>query len=131
MTDAGASSAAEQGFQVTTSVSDGTTTVAAAGSVDMLTAPSLTDAVAAAQRTASRGVVVDLTGVDFLGSAGLSVLVEAARRATDAGSGLVIVAGNHPVLHAIEVTGLDAVLTVVSTVADGVARLTGGGAAPA
>jgi anti-sigma B factor antagonist len=131
MTDAEASSAADQGFRVATVVADGTTTVAATGPVDMLTAPPLAAAVEAAQRTAQRGVIVDLTGVDFLGSAGLSVLVEAARRAMDAGSGLVIVAGNHPVLHAIEVTGLDAVLTVVSTLADGEARLIGRGPGPA
>ncbi len=109
------SSPGEPGFRVAISVDRDATTVSVIGSVDMVTAPPFAHAVAAAQLEVPRAVFIDLSGVDFLGSAGLSVLVEAARRASDAGSEIVIIADNHPVVHALEVTGLDSVLTVVAT----------------
>ena len=130
MTEAatGASLPVEVGFRVATSVSDAASTVSVTGSIDMMTAPPFARAVAAAQDDVPRGVIIDLSGVDFLGSAGLSVLVDAARRATETGSGLVIAAANHPVVHALEVTGLDTVLTVTATQEEALARLAGGSA---
>jgi anti-anti-sigma factor len=51
--------------------------VAAKGTVDVLTAPRLTEAVDAALAQDPAGLIVDLTEVDFLASAGMSVLIEA------------------------------------------------------
>ena len=115
------------GFRVTTSAAPEATTVSVVGSVDMVTAPPFGQAVAAAQAEQPRAVLIDLSGVDFLGSAGLSVLVDAARRAADGGSAMVIVAETHPVVHALAVTGLDSVLTIVPTTAQALRRLAGEG----
>ncbi len=51
--------------------------VAAAGAVDMLTAPRLAEAIGVAAAKSPAGVIVDLSRVDFLASAGISVLVAA------------------------------------------------------
>jgi anti-sigma B factor antagonist len=47
------------------------------GAVDMLSAPQLTEAIGAALPKQPAGLVVDLSKVDFLSSAGMSVLVNA------------------------------------------------------
>jgi anti-anti-sigma factor len=58
--------------------------VAAAGAVDMLTAPRLTEAIGVAAAKSPAGVIVDLSRVDFLASvlAGISVLVAAHAKVT-------------------------------------------------
>ncbi len=87
------------------------------GEVDMLTAPILAEQinyqVGADGVAAGRSLVVDLTGVGFLGSAGLAVLAEASKRASDQALPKVrVVAGSRAVLRPIEVTGLDSVLDI-------------------
>jgi anti-sigma B factor antagonist len=61
-------------------------------------------------------VVLDLTGVVFLASMGLSLLIEHHQRCERAGSRLVVVATNRAVLRPIQITGLDQELTIVATV---------------
>jgi anti-sigma B factor antagonist len=51
--------------------------VSVSGMVDMLTAPQLTEAIATAAAKAPAGLIVDLSKVEFLSSAGMSVLVAA------------------------------------------------------
>lgn len=51
--------------------------VSVTGTLDMLTAPQLEAAIAAAAATSPQAVVVDLGGVDFLASAGMGLLVAA------------------------------------------------------
>jgi anti-sigma B factor antagonist len=48
-----------------------------AGVVDMLTAPRLEEAIIAAGKDSPRGVIVDLSAVDFLASAGMGILIAA------------------------------------------------------
>jgi anti-sigma B factor antagonist len=92
----------------------GIRTVLVSGDVDLLTAPSMASAVREAQQGAS-AVLLDLSAVDFLGSAGLSVLVEAARRAEDSHARLAVLVTQHPVRRAIEVTGLDSSLRLFAS----------------
>jgi anti-sigma B factor antagonist len=89
--------------------SDGICTVMVTGDVDLLTAPAMATAVQQAQEK-TQDVLLDLSGVDFLGSAGLSVMVEAARRADGSQGRLAVLVTHRPVRRAIEVTGLDAAL---------------------
>ena len=85
------------------------------GEVDTLTAPELA-AFLAAQLGAARLVVVDLDGVQFLGSAGLSVLVEANELASRQDGDLRLVGSSRIVNRALEVTGLRQQFTFVDTV---------------
>lgn len=100
------------GFGVTVGAAgDALARVSVTGAVDLSTAPAVSDALQRAQQDAP-AVLLDLSGVEFLGSAGLSVLVDAARRASESAHRLAIVSAQHAVTHAIEVTGLDAVLQI-------------------
>jgi anti-sigma B factor antagonist len=56
---------------------DSVSVVSVAGTVDMLTAPDLEKAIAEAAKTSPTAVVVDMTGVEFLASAGMGVLIAA------------------------------------------------------
>lgn len=92
------------------------------GEVDGLTAPRLRAAIDAAyDKLGSRPLVVDLTDVTFLGSPGLQVLLDSAREAVHH-RGFetlrIVVDHNRPVVRPIELTGLDAVLTLFTSVTD-------------
>ncbi len=126
MTSTQDGSAQEQVAGLTASVhslSDTATEVRIVGSLDLLTAPAMATAITTALTSATAGsteepgqvanvVLIDMQGVDFLGSAGLSVLVDAEKQADRDGLSLALVATGHPVLHALQVTGLDKVLRV-------------------
>jgi len=56
---------------------DDISVVGVTGVVDMLTAPDLEKAIAEAAKSSPTAVVVDMTGVEFLASAGMGVLIAA------------------------------------------------------
>jgi anti-anti-sigma factor len=85
-----------------------------AGDVDALTAPQLTEAVSAALHERPHTVVVDLSRVDFLASAGLAALVESHRMAGP-DSRLHIVATGSATLRPLTMTGLTDELAVFAT----------------
>ncbi|MRH89616.1 anti-sigma factor antagonist [Nocardia sp. SYP-A9097] len=93
--------------------------LSAAGEVDIVSAPTLSAAVGAALATDSAVLVVDLSGVGFFGSAGLSVLVEALE--SIGGRRLKVVASPQ-VRRPIEVTGLDDLLDVYGTLEEALAE---------
>lgn len=84
------------------------------GEVDSATAPQLREAVLDALTTPDAGpVVVDMTEVTFLSSAGLGALVEAHQSADRHGEPLrVVVDHARPVLRPLQLSGLDQVLTL-------------------
>ena len=86
------------------------------GELDMLTAPILTEHVQEQLTRDTTGgprtVVFDLTGVSFLGSAGLAVLAHAHTAASDRGDAVQVVATARAVLRPLEVTGLNKVLDI-------------------
>lgn len=87
--------------------------VEAAGSVDLLTVSDLVDHLSAAlTEEAASIVVVDLRRVDFLGAAGLRVLVAAAERARAQEKTLRVLADTHAVGRALGIAGLDQTRTV-------------------
>lgn len=69
---------------------------------------------------------VDLTGVTFLPSSGLAVLVEGARHADRRGVAFVIVAGHRAVLRPFRATRMDEVFTVYPDLERALASLRGG-----
>src|SRR6478609_7945647 len=56
---------------------DGVSVVGVTGVVDMLTAPDLEKAISEAAKSSPSAVVVDMTAVEFLASAGMGVLIAA------------------------------------------------------
>lgn len=83
------------------------------GDLDMLTAPQLTQSLDEVLDRHPRLAVVDLTKVDFLGSAGLAALVTAHERAD--GTRLRIVASARQTQRAFSMTGLDELLDLYPT----------------
>ena len=91
--------------------------VTVTGEVDTLTAPTLTE-VLRTQLSVAQVVVVDLDGVEFLGSAGLSALFEAHVRATEENRALRLVCHSRIANRALEVTKLRDCFTFADTVRD-------------
>jgi anti-sigma B factor antagonist len=87
------------------------------GEIDMGTAPILRRGLddATARRTAARPVVLDLSGVGFLASAGLALLVEFHQGLTEQGTALRVVSSDGPALRAIQVSSLDKVLEIYAS----------------
>ena len=63
-------------FNASESSIEGLAVVSVSGSVDMLTAPGLTEAIDSALAKKPKGLIIDLLKVEFLGSAGISVLMK-------------------------------------------------------
>lgn len=97
---------------------DGTAIVTVQGEVDMASAPQLQAALDDAQRGGDP-LVVDMSEVGFLGSAGLSVLLVISEAAAP-GAGLRVVVSD-AVRRPIELTGLDKLLSVHESLADALA----------
>ena len=90
-------------------------TVTVSGEVDSATAPGLRNCLLEVlSRPGATSVEVDLRGVTFLDSAGLSALATAHRAAQAAGRELVMRCGNaRAVARPLQITGLWDVFTVV------------------
>lgn len=85
------------------------TVLAVRSSLDMLTAPILTQAIDAAMEQGPAAIIVDLTEVDFLASNGMSALVDAHKKYDD-NIPLLVVADGPATSRPMKLLGLDAVL---------------------
>ena len=85
---------------------DGKVIVAAVGEVDAFTAASLRSMLDAQLEREPPELVLDLSGIRFLGSAGLAVLVETQKAARVRDVALRLLATNRAVTRPLEVTGL-------------------------
>lgn len=88
------------------------------GSVDMITAPQLASQLDLAAEIKPAVLVVDLTGVTFLSSAGIQVLIEVQRLSTSIGTSVRVVGREYHTLHPIQVLGLEQTLRLYPTVSD-------------
>ena len=86
------------------------------GEVDVYTAPTLREHILTAIGEGASTVVVDLSGVSFMDSTGLGILVGALKRLRQAEGTLHVVCDSEPVLKIFRVTGLMDVFGVVNSV---------------
>jgi anti-sigma B factor antagonist len=93
---------------------DGTVTVTAVGEVDDTTAPRFSSVLESQVQRRPPELVIDLSGIRFLASAGLTVLVAVHRSAHDHDVALRLVARTRAVTGALRVTGLIDLFTVTS-----------------
>ncbi len=82
--------------------------VAVHGELDIYTAPSLERAVLEVERATPPLLVIDLMGLSFIDSTGLSVLLAAAERASREGRRLIVVRPPLPALRVFTLTRVDA-----------------------
>jgi anti-sigma B factor antagonist len=96
----------------TSTGADGTVTVTVVGEVDTFTAPVLRASLDTQLEQQPKALVIDLCGVQFLGSAGLAVLVETQKSARSRDVALRLVANTRAVTRPLEVTGLIDLFTI-------------------
>lgn len=92
----------------------GTTLLRVDGEVDMLTSPSLRRAIA--DHLTSDRLVIDLDGVEFLGTSGLAALVEARTATRSHQVDLWLVCSSRQVLRPLEIAGLIELFQITDSV---------------
>jgi anti-sigma B factor antagonist len=103
------------------------TVIKVAGEIDMATRDAMADPLFAQVDDAPSGLVLDLTDIEFMGSAGLAVLIEAYKRTRQGGTSLgIVVAAESPVQRSLEISGLLELLPVYRRMADALCGVAGG-----
>jgi anti-sigma B factor antagonist len=84
----------------------GRTVVEVDGELDLFSAPVLRDALVRVSGEGRHRVVVELSGLKFMDSSGLGVLIGAAKRAAAGGGALCVAGASDRVVKVLRVTGL-------------------------
>ena len=77
-----------------------------------------------AEQTETSGIVLDLSDLDYMSSAGLRVLLMAAKRAKKSSSRLVLAAPREGVQQVLEISGFASILDIHPTRQEAVGTLT-------
>lgn len=101
-------------FEVEQYETEGAVILAVSGEVDMLSAPQLAEAIHATLARKPAALVVDLTKVEFLASAGLSVLVSGQAEAVPP-TRFTVVADGPATSRPIKLMGIDGMLALHPT----------------
>ncbi|MDT5147603.1 MAG: hypothetical protein QOC58_2248 [Mycobacterium sp.] len=104
-------------FQVGKQQVDQAVVLTVSGEVDMLSAPQLTEAIQTALAARPAALIVDLSKVDFLASAGMTVLVTAQAEVVPP-TRFGVVAHGAATSRPIKLMGIDSVLPLYSTLDD-------------
>ncbi|MDT5076804.1 MAG: hypothetical protein QOJ80_1441 [Mycobacterium sp.] len=110
------------GCELTVRSVDGVVVIAVSGTVDALTVPQLRAALEAAFAQTPPAVIADLSDVEFLASAGMSVLVEANDNAP-ASLRYAVVADGAATSRPMKLVGLDEVFEVYATLDEALANI--------
>jgi anti-sigma B factor antagonist len=94
--------------------------VSVIGEIDVHSGPSLREHLLRALANGERDLVVDLSGVSFLDSSGLGVLVTAHKRTRAAGGSLRLASCRPAVATIFQITALDRAFSIYPTVEDAV-----------
>jgi anti-sigma B factor antagonist len=89
--------------------------IGVSGELDLASSPALETELESAAASAAALVVVDLRGLEFMDSTGLSVLVRAHQRATEHGQRFGVVRGPQQVQRLLSLTGVAERLTLVDS----------------
>ncbi|OBI74319.1 STAS domain-containing protein [Mycobacterium sp. E740] len=116
---------------ISTSISHegGIAVLAVGGDVDLATVPSFQAAITEALTQEPTALVVDLSTVDFLASAGLQALVATHENVSKCAR-FAVVADGPATSRPIQLTGLDQVFSLYSSVDEALATLNSGAQAP-
>ncbi len=108
-------------LDIGTSVVDGRTVVQVVGEIDVYTAPQLRERLDAEIDAGRYDLVVDLSGVSFMDSTGLGVLVGRLKQIRLNDGSMRLVCSHDRVLKVFVITGLDKVFAIYPTVGEAVA----------
>ena len=105
-------------MDITTRTRNDVTVVAFAGNLDSNTSPQAQQALDGILAGGGRKMVVDFTALDYISSAGLRVLLGAAKRLSGAGGALRLFGLNETVREVFDISGFATILAVFPTEAD-------------
>jgi anti-anti-sigma factor len=108
---------ADAAMQLRTSWTDEVAVLSVGGVVDVLTAPLLAEAIDEVLLRKPAGIVVDMSAVEFLASAGMMVLVSVRSR-LEIGQGLVVVADGPATSRPMKLIGIDSIIGMHRTLDD-------------
>jgi anti-sigma B factor antagonist len=94
----------------------GASVVTSSGAIDVFTAPDLDEGLMAVLSRGATKLVLDLSGVTFLDSTGLGVLVKCLKQARGAGGWVRLVVQTEKIRKIFDITGLDAAMPLFDTV---------------
>jgi anti-sigma B factor antagonist len=101
---------------------DGHTVCRLIGELDAFTVSELRQALA--ELASVHRLLIDLSGVAFIDSAGLGALIGGIRRSRELGGDVAVVVSNRPTLRRLlDTTGFDRIVPVTETVTDAVGAL--------
>jgi anti-sigma B factor antagonist len=107
-------------------VAFGVPVVTAPDELDIINAPQLEPALAAASAQGHGRFVVDMSRTRFCDSSGLHVLLAAHKRARAGGGGLILAISGQAVLRLFEITGADSVVPCFTSLEEALAHARGG-----
>ncbi|KAB2345272.1 STAS domain-containing protein [Actinomadura rudentiformis] len=110
-----------QQLQVTAEPQDGLTVVRLRGELDIANADDLRQTLRSARREHGDLVILDLEGLEFMDSHGLSVIISCHKAATEAGGSVSLAAPRPIVRRTLEVTGLASRLAIFDSMEEAVA----------
>jgi anti-sigma B factor antagonist len=93
------------------------------GEIHATTAPEFSERLNSAISDGHTGVVLDLMGVEFIDSTGLSVLLNGLRRVTRVRGSMVLACANPTVLRLFEITKLDSTFEIVPNCDEAIDRI--------
>jgi anti-sigma B factor antagonist len=96
------------------------TVVAVTGEIDVYTAPKLREQIVALVDEGQYHLVIDMSGVEFLDSTGLGVLVGGLKRVRAHDGSLSLVCDEERILKIFRITGLTKVFPIFATVDEAV-----------
>jgi anti-sigma B factor antagonist len=100
---------------------DGYTICRPAGELDAFTVHQFRQALA--EIASSRHLVIDLSGVPFVDSAGLGALIGGIRRVREIGGSVVVACSRRTLASLLHTTGIDRIVTVTESVEEAAAEL--------
>jgi anti-sigma B factor antagonist len=105
-----------------THLEDGVAVLHLTGKLNMVSAPTVRERIAALVAGGSSRVVVDLAGVPFLDSSGLGALIAGLKSARQAGGDLRIAAPSEQTRLVLRLTNMERMLTPYATAEEAFAR---------
>ena len=96
-------------------VGDGSGIVLLSGEVDIYTAPRFRECMLELIDAGVDRLIIDLSGVTFIDSTALGVLIGGVRRVHSAGGSMALVVTTRAVSRVLSITGLDRVFTIHAT----------------